>query len=92
MEFKTWHAQAHLPAERVSLALIKGRSKIKVRQLNRITGRLLSLCDGSRNVMEVAGSFAAKEKIEGVSPLKAGFHGLLLLSEQGLVTMKGAHA
>lgn len=81
-----------LPAERVSLALIKGRSKIKVRQLNRITGRLLGLCDGSRNVMEVAGSFAAKEKIEGVPPLKAGFHGLLMLSEQGLITMKGAHA
>lgn len=81
-----------LPAEPVSLALIKGRSKIRVRQLNRVTGRLLSLCDGSRNVLEVAGSFAAKEKIEGVSPLKAGFHGLLMLSEQGLITMKGAHA
>ena len=81
-----------LPAERVSLALIKGRSKIKVRQLNRLTSFLLRLCDGSRNVMEVAASFAAKEKIEGVPPLKAGFHGLVMLSEQGLITMKGVHA
>lgn len=81
-----------LPVQRVSLALIKGSDKIKVRQLNQITGRLLRLCDGSRNVMEVAGSFAAKEKIDGMSPLKAGFHGLLMLSSQGLITIKDAPA
>ncbi len=80
-----------LPAERVSLALIKDRDKVRVRQLNRLTARLLGLCDGSRNVLEVAGSFAASEKVDGVSPLKAGFHGLLMLSRQGLITMKGAH-
>jgi radical SAM superfamily enzyme YgiQ (UPF0313 family) len=81
-----------LPAERVSLALIKGYSKIRIRQLNHITRRLLRLCDGSRNVLEVMGSFAATEKIEGMSPHKAGFHGLLLLSRQGLITMKRAAA
>jgi radical SAM superfamily enzyme YgiQ (UPF0313 family) len=81
-----------LPAENVSLALIKGRSKIRIRQLNQITTRLLRLCDGSRNVLEVAASFAATEKIDGMAPLKAGFHGLLMLSRQGLITMKGAHS
>lgn len=81
-----------LPAERVSLALIKGRDKIRIRQLNQITARLLRLCDGSRNVMEVAGSFAATEMVEGIAPLKAGLHGLLMLSQQGLITMTGAHA
>jgi len=81
-----------LPAERVSLVLVKGSDKIRVRQLNQLTGRLIGLCDGSRNVLEVAGIFAATEKIEGVPPLKAGFHGLLMLCRQGLVTIKGASA
>ena len=81
-----------LPVEPVSLALIKGSKKIRVRQLNQVTARLLRLCDGSRNVLEVADSFAATEKIDGVSPLKAGFHGLLMLTRQGLITMKGAAA
>lgn len=81
-----------LPAERVSLALINGRDKVRVRQLNQLTSRLLRLCDGSRTLLEVAGSFAATERIEGVAPLKAGFHGLLMLSRQRLIAMKGAHA
>jgi hypothetical protein len=74
--------------EEMVLVLLKVGEQIKILQLNRITYRLLYLCDGSRSVREVADNLLPSEQIDGVSMSKAGLYGLTLLTQQGLIDIK----
>lgn len=79
-----------VPAGRFALLLLRSRTGIKVIQLNPITHQLLSSCDGSRNVMQVASSFSREEKINGIPALKVGLHGLASLLQRRLIEIKAA--
>jgi radical SAM superfamily enzyme YgiQ (UPF0313 family) len=81
-----------LPAEQFSLVLARVGGEVKILQPNSATRRLLELCDGSRNLLEVAGSFASVEQFEDVSAEKAGLYGVLALNRQGLVDIRAAAA
>ena len=81
-----------IPAERVSLVMARVGCDVKILQPGWATCRLLELCDGSRNLLEVAGSFASGEQVEGVSAEHAGLYGVLALNRQGLVDIKAAAA
>jgi hypothetical protein len=80
-----------IPAEQLSLVLARVSGEVKILQPGHAVCRLLDLCDGTRSLLEVAGSFASGEQFEGVSAEKAGLYGLLALNRRGLVDiMAGA--
>lgn len=79
-----------VPAGSVALALVKAGGRTKVLQLTSISDRLLRACDGSRNMLEIAGSFSAAEEVGGVPMTKASLYGLSSLLGQGLIEVKAA--
>lgn len=79
-----------IPAGAAALALLKARGLIKVLQLSSMTDRLLRVCDGSRSMREIAGSFSSAETIDGVPMTKASLYGLASLLDQGLIEVKAA--
>jgi len=80
----------HIPPGPVALALLKAGNLIKVLQLSSVTDRLLRVCDGSLSMRDIAGSFSAAEKINGVPMTKASLYGLSSLIDQGLIEVKAA--
>ncbi|MEO8435903.1 MAG: radical SAM protein [Pyrinomonadaceae bacterium] len=78
-----------LPIEEVPLGLVKENGKVRVVQLNRTTYQLMQLCNGSRNIKEIARGFSAGKKL-GVSPLKASVFGLASLAQQGFIDIRAA--
>lgn len=81
-----------IPAERVSLVLLRAGRGVKIVQPSRPASRLLDLCDGQRSLLEVARSFAPDEEVGGVPAEKAGLFGVLALSRQGLIELREAAA
>lgn len=81
-----------IPAEQVSLVLARVGGEVKILQPGQAACQLLDLCDGTRSLLEVAGSFASGEQFEGVSAEKAGLYGLLALNRQGLVDITAGAA
>lgn len=79
-----------IPASPVGLALLKADDLIKVLQLSCVTDRLLHVCDGSRSMRDIAGSFSAEEQINGVPMAKASLYKLASLLDQGLIEVKAA--
>ena len=79
-----------IPSENVQLMLRKSGDAVKVIQLNKITAQLVSLCDGSSSVFEVADSFARRNNLDGIPMVPAGLYGLLKLSRQGLIEFRAA--
>jgi radical SAM superfamily enzyme YgiQ (UPF0313 family) len=79
----------HIATEQVALALLKEGDEIKVIQLNRITHELMSLCNGSRTIMEIAGEFSSGESL-GLSPVKASMYGLASLAQRGFIVINPA--
>lgn len=77
-----------VPAGRFTLMLRKSGDKVRVTQLNALTSRLLSSCDGSRSLLEVARSFSTEESIDGIPAAKVGLYGLDSLLRRGLVEIK----
>jgi hypothetical protein len=77
-----------IPPGPATLALLRAGGRIRVLQLNSVTDRLLRACDGSRSMMDIAGSFPASEQIGGVPMAKASLYGLASLLDQGLIEVK----
>ena len=78
-----------IAVEQVALVLLKERDEIKIIQLNSTTYALMSLCNGSRTVMEIAGEFSSLGSL-GVSPLKASMFGLASLALKGFIDIRSA--
>lgn len=73
-----------IPSAEVALALLKKKDEIKVVQLNTSSYELMRLCDGSRNIKQIAGEFSVADRL-GISPLKASVYGLASLAERGFI-------
>lgn len=76
-----------IATEDMTLAILHTGDNIEVLQLNALTFQLLSLCNGSRTVMEVVETLDV-DQINGVSRWKAGLYGLASLTTQGLIDVK----
>lgn len=82
-----------IPAEPVTLLLQAAvGGGVKIFQPDRMTLRLLDLCDGSRSLLEVIESFAPEGEFDGVPAEKAGLYVVLALSRQGLLDVRPAAA
>ena len=77
-----------IPAQPVALALLKAGARTEVHQLTSVTDRLLRTCDGSRSMLEIAGSFSPTEEVCGVPMTKASLYGLSSLLGQGLIEVR----
>jgi hypothetical protein len=73
-----------IPTEQVPLALLRKNGAVRVLRLNNPTYRLMTLCDGSRNISQIAAAFAETSQLR-ISPLKASVYGLASLARQGLI-------
>ena len=73
-----------IPTEQVPLALLKKKGAVKVIRLNNPTYKLMTLCDGSRNISQIAAAFSETFQLR-ISPLKASVYGLTSLAQQGLI-------
>lgn len=80
----------HILPEPTSIVLLGAKNRIRILQLSGTAYHLLRLCDGSRNIMEIASSFSATEQVEGVPAQKAALHGLLWFTQRGLIDLKPA--
>jgi radical SAM superfamily enzyme YgiQ (UPF0313 family) len=81
-----------IPAEPVTLLLAKTGAGVKILQPDPTTLRLLGLCDGSRSLPEVVGSFAREGGFGGVPAEKVGLYGVLALARRGLLDIRPAAA
>ena len=77
-----------VPTGRFALMLSKSSDKIRITQLNPAMHQLLSSCDGSRTLLEVARCFSPEEKIEGIPAVKVGLYGLNSLLRRRLIEIK----
>ena len=73
--------------EQVALVLMREKDKIKTIQLSRPTYELMSLCDGSRNVLQISDDLSLFGELE-VSPQKASIFGLASLAQKGLIEVR----
>jgi hypothetical protein len=75
---------ADIPVSNVALAVIGSRENIRLLQLSDRSYQLLKLCDGSRNVAQIADEFSSFVP-HGISPLKASVFGLSSLAADGVI-------
>jgi radical SAM superfamily enzyme YgiQ (UPF0313 family) len=76
-----------IPEEQVSLVFARENDRIRITQVTPASHKLMSLCNGSRNIFEISAKVSEVEE-GGISRQKAAFFGLQSLAQKGLIEFR----